>query len=65
MMAYLGALVDSGVFGRIVLSFLPVGHTHEDIDQMFSTFSKALKYTTRTPEKNSRRSLLARTRPSI
>ena len=41
MLAYLGSLVDSGVFKRVVLSFLPVGHTHEDIDQMFSKISMA------------------------
>ncbi len=27
---------------QIKLSFLPVGHTHEDIDQMFSRFSTYL-----------------------
>ena len=25
---------------QIKLSFLPVGHTHEDVDQMFSRFSR-------------------------
>lgn len=33
--AYLGQLVRDGVFKEIYVSFLPVGHTHEDIDQMF------------------------------
>ena len=36
VMGYLGMLVDHGVFEKVVLSFLPVGHTHEDIDQFFS-----------------------------
>jgi len=42
-MAYLFALVDTGLFQEIRLSFLPVGHTHTDIDQMFSRFSKRLE----------------------
>jgi len=45
MLGYLGSLLDSNVFARIIVSFLPVGHTHEDIDQMFSAFSKFLKFT--------------------
>jgi hypothetical protein len=32
-------LVDAGVFKYIELNFLPVGHTHEDIDQFFSRLS--------------------------
>jgi len=36
-------LVNEGVFDKIKVSFLPVGHTHEDIDQMFSIISKHLK----------------------
>ena len=31
------------VFQRIEVSFLPVGHTHEDIDQMFSRTAQHLK----------------------
>jgi hypothetical protein len=39
MIGWLGYLVYRGVFRHIVLSFLPVGHTHEDIDQVFSRLS--------------------------
>ena len=42
-MAYLFALCDAGVFQEINVSFLPVGHTHTDVDQMFSRFSKHLQ----------------------
>ena len=38
MLAYCNWLIVNGVFHNIHLSFLPVGHTHEDINQMFSTF---------------------------
>ena len=43
LMGYLGYLVQQKVFSKIVLSFLPVGHTHEDIDQLFSRISVALR----------------------
>ena len=36
MLAYCHWLISNKVFQS--MSFLPVGHTHEDIDQMFSTF---------------------------
>jgi hypothetical protein len=39
MIGWLGYLILTGVFTSIVLSFLPVGHTHEDIDQIFSRLS--------------------------
>jgi hypothetical protein len=39
MLGWLGYLVLIGRFRTIVLSFLPVGHTHEDIDQIFSRLS--------------------------
>ncbi|XP_062594544.1 uncharacterized protein LOC134255959 [Saccostrea cucullata] len=35
-MAY---LVEKGIFKKIKILFLMVGHTHEDIDQVFSKFS--------------------------
>lgn len=41
---YVDLLVCSGVFGEAVVSFLPVGHTHEDIDQAFSRIANQLRY---------------------
>jgi hypothetical protein len=37
--AFLGILVLVGIFRRIIIGYLPVGHTHEDIDQLFSRIS--------------------------
>ena len=42
MLGVLGYLVMSGVTDKIIVSFLPVGHTHEDIDQLFSRLVIAL-----------------------
>ena len=39
LVAYLAMLVKNGVFREVYLNFLPVGHTHEDIDQFFSRVS--------------------------
>lgn len=36
MVGYFGILVYLMIFTEIIISFLPVGHTHEDIDQFFS-----------------------------
>ena len=44
LMAYLDALVKWEVFDAVEIGFLPVGHTHSDIDQCFSTTSDRLKY---------------------
>ena len=43
VIAYCSFLVNCKLFTSIELSFLPVGHTHEDIDQLFSCFSNYLK----------------------
>ena len=32
-------------YTQVKISFLPVGHTHEDIDQLFSCISRCLKHT--------------------
>ena len=39
---YLSMLVERGIFKKIKVNFLLVGHTHDHIDQMFSRFSKML-----------------------
>jgi hypothetical protein len=43
VLAYLSFLVKQRVFEKVRLNFLLVGHTHEDIDQMFSCFSRNLR----------------------
>ena len=35
-------LVEDGMFESVQINYLMVGHTHEDIDQWFSVFSKAI-----------------------
>lgn len=41
--AYCAFLVQCGLFDRVEVSFLPVGHTHEDIDQLFSVIGRYLR----------------------
>ncbi|KAL5017771.1 hypothetical protein ScPMuIL_005146 [Solemya velum] len=43
VLALLELLVHKEVFYEIQMSFLYVGHTHEDIDQMFSTIADTLR----------------------
>jgi hypothetical protein len=43
MLCFASHLVEGGVFEEVELNFLMVGHTHEDIDQMFSVISSRLK----------------------
>ena len=43
LFAFLALLVHHNVFDKVLVSFLPVGHTHEDIDQMFSRFAEYLR----------------------
>ena len=45
LFGYLNMLVEYGVFEAVEVSYLPVGHTHEDIDQFFSRISVWLRYT--------------------
>ena len=39
VMAFLALLVGWKTLDEVFINFLPVGHTHEDIDQMFSRFA--------------------------
>ena len=41
---YLAWLLERGIFDHIYVSFLPVGHTHFDCDQLASRIAFALKY---------------------
>ena len=41
---YLSYLIKCKIFNKIEISFLPVGHTHEDIDQLFSRISTYIEY---------------------
>lgn len=41
--SYLESLVEWKVFDHILVGFLPIGHTHEDIDQSFSSTSERLR----------------------
>ena len=43
MCAYLSMLIERGVFQRIFMSFLPVGHTHDIVDQVNSRLSVACR----------------------
>lgn len=42
-LSYFELLVATGVFKEVQVSFLPVGHTHEDIDQVFSRVAHRLR----------------------
>jgi hypothetical protein len=41
VLSYLAMLVACGIFSDIYVSFLPVGHTHEDVDQYFSVIARS------------------------
>ena len=43
LIAFLALLVEAGTFNKIIVSFLPVGHTHADIDQFFSRIASSLR----------------------
>ena len=40
---YLSMLVELGIFKKVKVGFLLVGHTHDHIDQMFSHFARTLR----------------------
>lgn len=43
LFSYLEALVRKGVFKEVFVGFLPLGHTHKDIDQVFSRTAERLR----------------------
>ena len=43
VVGFLNWLVREGVFSTVEVGYLPVGHTHEDIDQGFSVLSRHLR----------------------
>ena len=43
ILAFCNFLIDQGIFEQVEVGFLPVGHTHEDIDQGFSVLSRHLR----------------------
>ena len=44
LFGFLGLLVKMGVFEKVIVAFLPVGHTHEDIDQLFSRLAVYMRH---------------------
>ncbi len=43
LFAYMESLIHWNIFDEVTMGFLPVGHTHEDIDQTFSRTSDRLR----------------------
>lgn len=43
MIGYLACMVQWHLFSQVYMSFLPVGHTHEDVDQFFSKIAGHLR----------------------
>ena len=43
-------LIDVIITLQVMMGFLPVGHTHEDIDQLFSCVSRKLKHCAALPD---------------
>ena len=43
IIGWLGLLVGRGVFKKILATYLPVGHTHEDIDALFGVIANQIK----------------------
>ncbi|CAN0333815.1 unnamed protein product [Pylaiella littoralis] len=43
LVGYLTSLVGRGVIGNVEIQFMPIGHTHILIDQVFSKFAEACK----------------------
>ena len=50
VLAYMSYLIKCNLFARIEMSFMLVGHTHNDVDQLFYLIGKALKHNAFTIE---------------
>jgi hypothetical protein len=46
-LAFIGFLIQNNIFKKIKLSYLVVGHTHEDVDGLFSAISRFFKHALR------------------
>jgi hypothetical protein len=44
-LAFISYLIEKKVFQKIKLSYLIVGHTHEDVDSFFTVISRYFKFT--------------------
>ena len=44
LLGYCALLLSEGLFEEVEVFFLPVGHTHNEVDQMFSLIAKAVKH---------------------
>ena len=44
MLGFLAALVARGIFQKVQLGFLPVGHTHDEIDAWVSKICKQVRF---------------------
>ncbi|XP_071851801.1 uncharacterized protein [Apostichopus japonicus] len=45
VLSFAALLVERDIFEEVYIHFLPVGHTHEDVDQMFSCVARHLNHT--------------------
>ncbi|XP_077864883.1 uncharacterized protein LOC144350661 [Saccoglossus kowalevskii] len=43
VLSFMSLLVELDIFEEVYVNFLPVGHTHENVDQMFSKISTGLR----------------------
>ncbi|PIK34158.1 hypothetical protein BSL78_29027 [Apostichopus japonicus] len=44
VLSFAALLVERDIFEEVYIHFLPVGHTHEDVDQMFSCVARHLNH---------------------
>lgn len=42
LLSYIGCIVEWNLIEDVLVSFLPIGHTHKDVDQAFSATYEVL-----------------------